>query len=144
MVKPVFVLLQKAWSIPGTLEIVALLWRYGILLRPKFGERSFWLISAIVLCIRLGDDMAKIRTGFVSNSSSSSFVCCKCGEETYDYDWEPRFDSQLCVECWKENPQFQLTDYVDEITAAIGCGNTSNDALYTKLHILREIGRAHV
>jgi hypothetical protein len=40
----------------------------------------------------------KIRNGFVSNSSSSSFVCCICGEEYSGWDSSPSdFGGGTCV-----------------------------------------------
>jgi hypothetical protein len=30
----------------------------------------------------------KIRQGFVSNSSSTTFICELCGNSTYGYDWD--------------------------------------------------------
>jgi len=39
----------------------------------------------------------KIRNGFVSNSSTSSFICCVCGETYTGHEASPKdFD---CVEC---------------------------------------------
>jgi hypothetical protein len=40
----------------------------------------------------------KIRTGFVANSSSSSFVCEVCGETEVGYNSSPRdFEMEYCV-----------------------------------------------
>jgi hypothetical protein len=40
----------------------------------------------------------KIRHGFVSNSSTSSFSCCLCGEEFTGWDASPsEFDCSTCV-----------------------------------------------
>lgn len=39
----------------------------------------------------------KIRSGFVSNSSSSSFVCCICGESEGGYDMS--LEDAGMVEC---------------------------------------------
>ena len=40
----------------------------------------------------------KIRKGFVSNSSSSSFVCKICGETESDYDLSLRDANMACCE----------------------------------------------
>ena len=37
----------------------------------------------------------KIRTGFVSNSSSSSFICCVCGRNEVGYDMSIK-DAEMC------------------------------------------------
>jgi hypothetical protein len=39
----------------------------------------------------------KIRTGFVSNSSSSSFICSICDEVYFVMDGDPRSDDRLAV-----------------------------------------------
>ena len=45
----------------------------------------------------------KTRTGFVSNSSSSSFICdvCGCAEESYDGDGVVRCENEheICNDC---------------------------------------------
>ena len=41
--------------------------------------------------------MAKIRDGFVSNSSSSSFICDVCSEEYQGYDGTYEIDTAECV-----------------------------------------------
>ena len=60
----------------------------------------------------------KVRNGFVSNSSSSSFVCDVCGaiESGYDASLED-FDMQECVnghefhtDCMEDTPNFNEAD----------------------------------
>ena len=41
----------------------------------------------------------KIRNGFVSNSSSSSFVCNICGQNYEGWDASPRDPEFECSEC---------------------------------------------
>lgn len=38
----------------------------------------------------------KIRFGFISNSSSTSFICRACGTENSGWDWE---DDPICSKC---------------------------------------------
>jgi hypothetical protein len=45
----------------------------------------------------------KVRTCFVSNSSSSSFVCCICGEEVSGMDMG-LYDAEMC--CCENGHQF--------------------------------------
>ena len=44
----------------------------------------------------------KIRTGFVSNSSSSSFCCPICYTQETGWDGEYDIDTFTCESCWKE------------------------------------------
>lgn len=70
--------------------------------------------------------MAKIRNGFVSNSSSSSFVCDLCGYETSGWDmclseaemFECENGHTLCDEHMLEPTQEWLNKYIYEIKEA--------------------------
>lgn len=67
--------------------------------------------------------MAKIRNGFVSNSSSSSFVCDLCGYETSGWDmclseaemFECENGHTLCDEHMLEPTQEWLNEYIYKI-----------------------------
>ena len=54
----------------------------------------------------------KVRHGFVSNSSSSSFVCCNCGETFEAMDDSFGQDEIMCPECEKSPWK-----YPDDFTA---------------------------
>lgn len=41
----------------------------------------------------------KIRSGFVSNSSSCSFVCHLCGDTRFGWDWDLGEEGYPVVEC---------------------------------------------
>lgn len=52
----------------------------------------------------------KVRVGFVSNSSSSSFVCPFCGETNISWDWIDRED-ETCKKCGKKPSEFQNDEF---------------------------------
>jgi hypothetical protein len=60
----------------------------------------------------------KIRNGFVSNSSSSSFICCICGEAYTGWDASPTdFDCSKCVNghiICNEHLKFDNSELTDE------------------------------
>jgi hypothetical protein len=72
----------------------------------------------------------KIRNGFVSNSSSSSFVCDVCGEtesgmdaSAHDFDMETcsnghTFCNDHCKELPKPNPNSIRADIINQINSA--------------------------
>ena len=54
----------------------------------------------------------KIRNGFVSNSSSSSFVCDLCGEVYEGWDASPSDPSYECTEC--ENGHVMCNEHLKD------------------------------
>lgn len=57
----------------------------------------------------------KIRLGFVSNSSSSSFVCPACGKTCSSWDWID-YEDEVCEHCG-----VKVSDFRKENLAAFIC-----------------------
>lgn len=53
----------------------------------------------------------KSRTSFVTNSSASSFICKKCGEEISGWDWEEDFQKEICNICENQTNITESTIY---------------------------------
>jgi len=65
----------------------------------------------------------KIRKGFVSNSSSSSFICRNCSKEetTYNYDGEESF---FCDDCMEALPDTVKLTYTKQELITLNKKNT--------------------
>lgn len=71
----------------------------------------------------------KIRDGFVSNSSSSSFVCHRCGESQHGWDWDENTKRRLCIGCFKIAPDYSLGKRLDEIVSVLDFSNSPDGTL---------------
>ncbi len=80
----------------------------------------------------------KIRTGFVSNSSSSSFVCCLCGIQAVDHDGEcevdifrcKKFGHEMCSDCKNESLSEKFSSITEKRNALIKSREIDIHSLY--------------